>query len=376
MQVHVTLMGNITMGPMLVIATVHDLVVYPPVPNPVPYAVAFEANVPIMWPPGFGLQQNKLTTTVFHKAQFLMLEGHDCGYMIPHVTIPPNNVKLLIIIPFSSRKAMFSASKVKANGTAVGCSQLLMFPLPLMTCWNPVNLPSTFPSANVFNTVLVGMTLGDLFAGLIAIACSIVADLLCWRVFKADMFEALGPIAGGLAGSFLGFSNPAQFLVKTGLGALAGAAKIWLTGEGTISVAVGSSYAGGQASYTSTADGGHQVGIQGQVGGPLYSSASGTASHTWNKDGTTGTQTSTTQATPLVSDTETTATEYDASGKATKTTETESNQAGVATPLGSVAGSQQKQTTTTPTGTTTTESSAAGVSTPLGGGTRSWGRTL
>lgn len=33
-----------------------------------------------MWPVGFGLQQNKLTTTMLHMFQFIMLEGHDCDH--------------------------------------------------------------------------------------------------------------------------------------------------------------------------------------------------------------------------------------------------------------------------------------------------------
>jgi len=47
-----------------------------------------ESPTPMMWPPGLALQQNKLTRTVFHKSQFIVLGGHDCGHMIPHITIP------------------------------------------------------------------------------------------------------------------------------------------------------------------------------------------------------------------------------------------------------------------------------------------------
>ena len=103
--VPVSVQGNLVFADFPIpspMATLHK--VQPPVGPPIPIAPCIEAPVPVMWPPGFGLQQNKLTTTVYHKFQWIMLDGHDCGYMIPHVTIPPVNVLLPIQIAFSSRK--------------------------------------------------------------------------------------------------------------------------------------------------------------------------------------------------------------------------------------------------------------------------------
>jgi hypothetical protein len=119
LDVHVSTMGNLVVL-VLPPLTLHDYMPPPPQPAVPPFVPCVETPVPVMWPPGFGMQQNKLTTTVIHKFQFLMLEGHDCGYMIPHVTIPANNLQIPLLIAFSSRKAMFSASTVKANGTAMG----------------------------------------------------------------------------------------------------------------------------------------------------------------------------------------------------------------------------------------------------------------
>jgi hypothetical protein len=95
---------------------------------------------------GFGMQQNKLTTTVYHKFRWIMLDGHDCGYMIPHVTVPPTNVLLPLQIAFSSRKTIFAASTVKANGTPIACTQLLPVPVTMMACAEPISFPTASPT--------------------------------------------------------------------------------------------------------------------------------------------------------------------------------------------------------------------------------------
>src|ERR1035437_1923310 len=69
------------------VMTFHDLVPVPPVPPVPPPGIypCIEIPVMMMWPPGYALQQNKLTTTVLHKFLPMALDGHDCGYMIPHI---------------------------------------------------------------------------------------------------------------------------------------------------------------------------------------------------------------------------------------------------------------------------------------------------
>jgi hypothetical protein len=351
-----------------------------------------------MWAPGFGLQQNKLTTTVVHKFQFVMLEGHDCGYMIPHVTIPAANLALPMIIMFSGRKVMFSASTVKANGTAVGCSQLLLLPLPMMTCAAPVSIPTSFPPLNLINNVKVGMTPGDLFAGIIAIGLSILADYICYR-FKDNKFfknllngplgkmlgktlgetagKAYGKMLGGLLGKAFGASNIGGYLVKAVLGGIAGGAKILLTGEGSIKVAVGSSYAGGNVAYGRTIDGKNQYSVQGQVAPTPFTSASASAQHTSNPDGTTANQTSHTEASPVVQHTHKSKTDYDSSGHEKATTDTDATAGGIVpAPEVGAAGVHQTQTTKKPgKAPETSTSDFGGAGTPFGGG-QFWGPSL
>jgi hypothetical protein len=388
MNVPVSLMGNLTMA-VLPPLTTHDYKPPPPLPPEPPFVPAIEAPVPVMWPPGFGMQQNKLTTTVVHKFQFIMLEGHDCGYMIPHVTIPPTNLQLPIIIAFSSRKVSFSSSKVKANGTAIGCSQLMLIPMPMMTCASPITSPCSYPVLNAINTVTVGMTVGDFLAGIVSIALSMLADALCYAFRKLGPFknvfakiceEELGDVAGPLVattlGKLVGASNIAPFVIKTVLGAIAGGAKILLTGEGNIKISVGSGYFGGSVGYTRTGDQQNQYTVQGQAGAPGFTS-SASAQHTSNPDGSTSNKVSETDAAPVVQSSHSSKTDYDSSGHETKTTETDSTTGGAPLPGGSaIDGTSQTQTVTKP-GQPPTSSSTdyGGADTPFGG-KQLWGDPL
>lgn len=236
MRVKVSLMGDVC-APVPLSMTIHD-------------GACVEMATPMMWPPGFALQQNKLTTTVFHKSQFIVLGDHDCGHVIPHVTIPLANPKLLFYIAFSKRKVMFAASKVKANGSQVGCTELIGFhvPLPMLCCGSPVSLPNGFPMFNWLNTVSVGLGLGDVLAGFVAIAIDVLGKLLCdLKWFKGGY--------DGLAKELVGAANLKQWALKNALASLSGAAKLVLTREGKyLRVELGSGYAGFQVSWKRSPD--------------------------------------------------------------------------------------------------------------------------
>lgn len=212
----------------------------PTPPGPVPH---IEIPTTAFWPPGNLVGQNKFSTTVRHQWKTIALEGHDCGIMIVHVSIPPFPINLLLalIIPFSSRKMMFSASTVKINGTATGTSDLLSIPTPMMTCMEPISLPTSFPHTNAFNTVNVGMTWQDFVAGYAAIAISMAADALTAGPGggKMDWFDAI-------AGKFFGAGSLKEWGIKTAAGIATGLIKIGLTGEGSFDIGVGSPFLGGK----------------------------------------------------------------------------------------------------------------------------------
>ena len=289
MRVKVSLMGDVCC-PRPALLTMHQGISPPPALYPPNTSLpCLESPTPMMWPPGRALGQNKLTATVFHKTQFIVLEGHDCGHMIPHLTIPPANLKLPLIIAFSKRKVMFSSSKVKANGAQVGCTELGGAPvfLPMLCCGSPISWPNGFPSFNSLHTVSVGLSIGDIVAGFIAIAAQMLGESLC---------ERWGLKAGGLddlAAKLLGASTLREWALKQALGVLSGCARIAATQEGKLSVEVGSGYARARATQEFTREGRNTLakirlnGANEELGYAYVTNPDGNTSHQWT--GTVGT---------------------------------------------------------------------------------------
>jgi hypothetical protein len=362
------------------VMTLHDVVPPPPAP-PVPSAPCVETPVMMMWPPGFALFQNKFTTTVLHKAMFIALDGHNCGYMLPHVSIPPLNTLTPIQIAFSSRKMAFSAAKVKANGTPIATTAPVLF--PMMCCAQPVTLPSGAAPTNCLNTVAVGVTLADAIFGWVAIGLTACAEGLTRKLpeqkgWLGDIQKQLGELKWKL---LLG-DKPRKWLAKTLAGVLVGAAKIIFTGEGSISVSVGSAYGGGSFSDSVGSDGSRTFSVSGNemtsdhFFGPAKG-RQGSAQKTWRANGTSTTTTGskTAVANSGLTTTEgsqsssSTATTYDKDDNVVSTTTTATTTKTEGTPWSGQTQGQQQRTTTKPGETPKTSSSSySGVS--------KWGRVL
>jgi hypothetical protein len=231
--------------------------------------MCFEMPVTIMWPPGFALAQNKLSTTVLHKMMPIALDGHNCGYMIPHVTIPPAPLNTLLVfqILLSSRKMVFAATTVKANGQQIACNLFVL--LPMTCCANPVTLPNGTAITNLANNVEVGLSWMDVLAGWLNIAITMIADKLVRSktgpsVPKLDskaLFERFVlPLTA---------KNWTNFAIKSVAGLVTGGVRILLTGEGALSIKTGTDYATVGLGFTKTKDGAWSVSASGQVGAPL-----------------------------------------------------------------------------------------------------------
>ena len=157
---------------------------------------SFELVATQLWPPGYWCNQNSLTSTVFHRyskgkgflglhAGWIVLDGHDQGTMLLHLTVPIVwNWLYAVIYPFSMREIQFSASTVKFNNKDVGCSCFMWPPLPMMTCSEPFDLPLAFPILNWMNTLKVGLSGLDLIMGWGMIAFSLVVDLIFFGASK------------------------------------------------------------------------------------------------------------------------------------------------------------------------------------------------
>jgi len=263
MLVYVSISTDVTMPFIPPLITSHSFITttVPPVSG---IGMAFELPVPVMWAPGYGLFQNKLTTTVLHKMMPLALDGHNCGYMIPHVTIPPNNVLLPMHIMFSSRKMVFAASTVKANKAQVAIT--LVGILPMTCCANPVTLP-TGAAINITNTAMVGLTFLDFLMGLMSIVATMVLD---W-IFRTKIANLKAPSLKGVVEKLLFPLSKKEWVKwawKTAVGAAVSGLKILVTGDGSVSVKVGSDTTNLSLSYTKTADG-WSVAASGQVAAPM-----------------------------------------------------------------------------------------------------------
>ncbi len=371
----------------MVVMTLHDVV--PPMAPPIPAAPCVETPVMMMWPPGFALFQNRFTTTVLHKAMPIALDGHNCGYMLPHVSIPIVNMLTPMQIMFSSRKMAFSAAKVKANGAPIATTAPLV--LPMMCCAQPVTLPTGAAPTNCLNTVAVGVTWTDAILGWGAIMVTMVIDKCFYKkpqaLEGADKTEMV--INFGIKQLdklklrlLLGDDKWKKALWKAAVGVAAGLSKIVLTGEGSVSIPFGSGYLGGGLGYTRGGDGGGSstVGVAGNTSDRLLGPATGrqaSAQYTWRADGTTTTTTGSKAASAdsgLVS-TEgsqraaNTSMNYDKDGNLATTSTSKTATGTEDTPWSGETEAQQQKTTTRPGQAPTI--SAANYSSAL-----SWGQPL
>jgi hypothetical protein len=345
-------------------------------------ALSLEFPVTIMWPPGFALAQNKLTTTVLHKAMPIALDGHNCGYMIGHLTIPfaPPNTLLPLQILFSSRKMSFSSSKVKANSAQVACT-LVVF-LPMLCCGNQVSWPTGTAITNIGNNLIIGLTVGDVLAGFITIAITMLTD---WITRSKQ--PKVPTLKSFLEKVFIPTSKDGlkNLGIKTAMGVAAGLVRLAITREGSVSVKVGSDYANLGVSYSRSADGQWSISPGGQVGAPLgptgaVGALQGKYQYTSNPDGssTSAWSGSASEGQPALlggaaaRQSASTSTTTDAHGKETSKTTTGSQQ--VATEPGfGYASNSQSTTTSKPGSQPSTKSSGYSGGRALGD---SWGRPL
>jgi hypothetical protein len=122
--------------------------------------------------------------------------GNDSGFFVPHLDLGGTSALLPVVIPLGSSKIMFGSSKTKAlmddNSTKdVGCC---LIPYNIVWFNQACNDPLNFPSDAVIspNTVMVGMTVGDVVGGFADIA------------FDAALSFLLSTAGGGIASRLQG----------------------------------------------------------------------------------------------------------------------------------------------------------------------------
>lgn len=237
----------------------HNLQV-PPQPAPAP-VFSIEMVAPFMWIYGFVMNQNKFSNgakPVFCKGTWVVLDGHDCGMLVPDITTPPApNIWPPLYWLFSSRKPVMSASTVKMNGTAVAAAQLIgLPPIPMMTCGDPMAAPTALSPINVLNRCTVGITWLDVLVAVINVAASMAVDYIASD--RTGVGKRMGAaMERRIANEFVRtvVTNNAKGLVTS----LVGFGTSGLTGNATFSASIGMPFLGAGVSITPHPDPGGAV---------------------------------------------------------------------------------------------------------------------
>jgi len=190
---HLTIHGFIGAG-------FHDAI-FPPAPAVVP----FTPHVSMQTLLGLTIKA-KWSKTVIGPFGFQLIgKDNDSGLLVPHISIPPPNALVPIVIAFGGSKVMFGASTVKINvdGAGVPCGACLIPYAPLsrnQACNQPLNLPSD----NVIgpNTVMVGLTLGDVVGGVVNIVIDCGISFILGKAGSAFSSSVTQPIVGAALNQF------------------------------------------------------------------------------------------------------------------------------------------------------------------------------
>jgi hypothetical protein len=173
-----------------------------------------EVRIIHAWTPGAG--KHKITSTVLHKTQGIVQQGHDCGGLIPDLAPPypyPGcmNGNLPRMLMMSSRKVPFGASTVRAEGSAIGGAHTTPN-LPMLSCGEPVPIPYTYPITNTVNTVLVGLSARDITRGWEDITDAMIIEGICLALSPTKGL-GLDDLIGGAAGI-----DPNKTAISAGIG--------------------------------------------------------------------------------------------------------------------------------------------------------------
>jgi hypothetical protein len=141
----------------------------------------FDLPVFMGWFPGRPFS-HKYGRETFFDGNEAIQQGHDPGYLIPHISIPFNNF-LLAVHPLTSKhKVEIPVTSVLIEGKFMGT--YLHWFLGLI-CSQPTSLPTGFglPFAS---TVIHEMTLEDLILGLVFIFVDMLVDAIWSLIVKGD----------------------------------------------------------------------------------------------------------------------------------------------------------------------------------------------
>jgi len=159
----------------------------PPVPTPFePHVVGATLNWVL--PP-------MMATTVLAQFGRVMQRGTDIMNLIPHIPMGPGVLLSPAETAFSGSKSHFGPASVQACKKSIAAAVLVVVNLNL----NCGTIPTPTGVVIAPNTVVTGMTWGDILGGVMAM----VADCAVQTVLNC-ILAPLGPVGAGIAGMLLG----------------------------------------------------------------------------------------------------------------------------------------------------------------------------
>ncbi|MFO0629697.1 MAG: hypothetical protein U0325_29245 [Polyangiales bacterium] len=256
----------------------------PPIPTP-----SIESISPMKRFPGFELGKNKLTEGVTFNDLTIVLDGHDVGLNNCDITpVCLGNVLLPMIWLNASRKTLFSAAKVtmtRADVPVAGVHAVMN--LPMLTCGDPVALPTTHRVFKSSHNCVVGFEPSDIVAGWLGALSAAVVDLVAFAIggLPSKMPLGLREAFGSDGLKFLGGASDTGSLVKLVLGPVLDGGVSYVRGrmngtnDWSIRWTVGGPLLGGEYSVGSSGGGPVVHRVQGSA--LHYQRAYSTADHRW-----------------------------------------------------------------------------------------------
>jgi hypothetical protein len=205
----------------------HDAIVPGTPPVKIPMVPSFEMIATQAWGPGIPMGKNKFSSSVVYRGFPIALDGHECGPLIPDMTPPqPANLNYAIMWPTSTRKMVLSSHSVEHDGQKVACAQMLLLPIPMMTCGDPIDAPVAVINLNMFNTEKVGVSLAEFLVALAVLAVGMIIDA-AFASFSKDKSELTSSFSEHMMkelwkswGTPLEAKDWAKWAVKVGAGIL------------------------------------------------------------------------------------------------------------------------------------------------------------
>ena len=141
----------------------------------------WESAAPMNHTPGSWAGRHSFTFSVLFNGQCIVLEGHDQGPLLFH--LPINDYWRCLK---SNRKPNYSTSLVKANKKSLAC---IDDKHSIMTCGDPVSLPTGMNCTNAAHNLFIGMSFLDELKGEVAIACSMITDVFMFIIEPAGVMK-------------------------------------------------------------------------------------------------------------------------------------------------------------------------------------------